>query len=62
MARIEVDAARVHDLAEKETRKEIVQKLKDLGFTYVTLDLQGYRTGSLNETLRREKTDDKMRD
>ncbi len=29
----------------------IVQKLKDLGFTYVTLDLQGFRSGSMNEVL-----------
>lgn len=32
-------------------RKAIVEKLKDLGYNYVTLDLEGYRTGSLNETL-----------
>jgi uncharacterized protein len=30
---------------------EIVQKLKSLGYLYVTLDLEGYRTGSLNEAL-----------
>jgi len=33
------------------TRASIVQQLKELGFTYVTLDLQGYRTGSMNEVL-----------
>lgn len=32
-------------------RQEITQKLKSLGYTYVTLDLEGYRTGSMNETL-----------
>ena len=32
-------------------REEITQKLKELGFRYVTLDLEGYRTGSMNETL-----------
>ena len=31
--------------------QEIVEKLKGLGFTYVTLDLGGYRMGSANETL-----------
>ena len=31
----------------------IAVAFKDLGFAYVTLDLQGYRTGSLNETLER---------
>ncbi len=34
-----------------EIREKIVFHLKKLGFTYVTLDLQGYRTGSMNETL-----------
>lgn len=29
----------------------IIKKLKDLGYTYITLDLQGYRTGSMNEPL-----------
>lgn len=34
-----------------EHRNQIIQELKKLGFTYVTLDLEGYRTGSMNETL-----------
>ena len=37
-----------------EIREEISARLKDLGFEYVTLDLQGYRTGSLNEIIKRE--------
>lgn len=32
-------------------RKRIVQGLKEIGFTYITLDLEGYRTGSMNEVL-----------
>lgn len=35
-------------------REEITARLKNLGFDYVTLDLQGYRTGSLNEIINRE--------
>ena len=35
-----------------ELRASIVGKLKSLGFAYVTLDLQGYRVGSMNETLK----------
>jgi len=31
-----------------ETRREIVRRLKAIGYLYVTLDLTGYRTGSLN--------------
>jgi uncharacterized protein len=34
-----------------ENAQEIVRRFKDLGFTYVTLDIEGYRTGSLNEVL-----------
>ena len=35
-----------------ELRAAVVDKLKSLGFSYVTLDLQGYRVGSMNETLK----------
>ena len=34
-----------------QNREQIVKKLKDLGYTYVTMDLQGYRTGIMNEVL-----------
>lgn len=36
-------------------REKIYGQLKDFGFTYVTLDLGGYRTGSMNETLPKEE-------
>jgi uncharacterized protein len=32
-------------------RQKIVDKLKEIGYTYITLDLEGYRTGSMNEVL-----------
>ena len=35
-------------ILDKETREKIVNKIKNLGYLYVTLDLAGYRTGSLN--------------
>ena len=35
--------------------KKIIQQFKKLGFTYITLDIEGYRTGSLNEVLKHEK-------
>ena len=53
-ARIEVGPAEIGRLLEEETRDAVVGCLKDLGFTYVTLDLQGYRTGSMNEVLSEE--------
>jgi uncharacterized protein len=39
-------------LLDKKLRAEVVRFLKEVGFTYVTLDLQGYRTGAMNESLR----------
>ncbi|MCI7248265.1 MAG: TIGR00268 family protein, partial [Clostridiales bacterium] len=35
----------------EDIRKEVYEKLQSYGFTYVALDLMGYRTGSMNETL-----------
>ncbi|WP_420850674.1 ATP-dependent sacrificial sulfur transferase LarE [Paenibacillus lutrae] len=37
-----------------ENRDAIYKKFKELGFAYVTLDLQGYRSGSMNEVLTKE--------
>ena len=53
-ARIEVEPSEIHRLLDDGLRGEIVESMKDLGFTYVTLDLQGYRTGSMNEVLGEE--------
>ena len=52
MARIEVEPAQMQCVLEGETRMRIVEGLRRLGFTYVTLDLQGYRSGSMDEPLR----------
>ncbi|MGO8705094.1 MAG: ATP-dependent sacrificial sulfur transferase LarE [Candidatus Brocadiia bacterium] len=50
-ARIEVPPEQIALLAGDEARAQVVARFKELGYTYVTLDLQGYRTGSMNETL-----------
>lgn len=50
-ARIEVGTEEIARLVEVHFRERIVSHLKDLGFTYVTIDLQGYRSGSMNEVL-----------
>ena len=50
-ARIEVPPEDVERLASAKVRQVLVDTLKRLGFAYVSLDLQGYRTGSMNETL-----------
>ncbi len=49
-ARIEVAPAEIPRLLDERMREEIVREFKAAGFTYVALDLQGYRTGSMNET------------
>jgi len=49
IARIEVTEKDMDILI--QNRQQIVNKLKELGFKYVTMDLQGYRTGSMNEVL-----------
>ncbi|MGB3082802.1 MAG: ATP-dependent sacrificial sulfur transferase LarE [Candidatus Omnitrophota bacterium] len=51
MARIEVLKEDMNILLEKNLREKVVSKLKALGYNYIALDLQGYRTGSMNETL-----------
>lgn len=51
LARIEVLPDDFPKIMEETVRKRIVKELKTLGFSYITLDLQGYRTGSMNETL-----------
>lgn len=52
MARIEVLPAEFGRLLQEEVRRPVCDTLKDLGFSYVTLDLAGYRSGSMNETLK----------
>lgn len=49
LARIEVDPSEFERLL--AAREEIAAALKGYGFAYVTMDLTGYRTGSMNETL-----------
>jgi uncharacterized protein len=55
IARIEVPPEMVEKLAGREVRLQVVDRLKELGFAYVTVDLEGYRTGSMNEILSEEE-------
>lgn len=48
-ARIEVAAEEIARLLDEALRRELVAEFKSAGFTYVALDLEGYRTGSMNE-------------
>ena len=51
IARIEVPRANMPIFLDEKISKQIVEKLKSLGYAYVTLDIQGYRMGSMNEPL-----------
>jgi uncharacterized protein len=50
-ARIEIERSEFKRLLDDEISGQIVAALKRLGYTYVCLDLEGYRTGSMNEGL-----------
>jgi uncharacterized protein len=52
MARVEIARDEMPRALEPAVASAMVRALKALGYQYVTLDLQGYRTGSLNEGLR----------
>ena len=54
LARIEVAQSEIDRLFEKPIREAIVKRFKEVGFNYVSLDLQGFRSGSLNEPLQRK--------
>jgi uncharacterized protein len=51
LARVEVSPEEMPRALTPEMAAAMADRLKDAGLTYVTLDLQGYRQGSLNETL-----------
>ena len=48
LARVEVDAEDVPRLAEPDVRARVTKELHALGYRYVTLDLEGFRSGSMN--------------
>ena len=52
LARIEIAEEQFSKIMEKAIREQIYDRLKEIGFTYVAIDLIGYRTGSMNETLK----------
>lgn len=55
LARIEVPPADIPKLAAEELREKIYDKFREIGFLFVTLDLKGYRLGSMNATLKNGK-------
>ena len=53
LARIEVSSSDIEKLLKEPLKTEIVTALKDAGFHFITLDLQGYRLGSFHEHVKR---------
>ena len=51
LAKIEVPPSDFAKITEQNIREQIIEKFKSIGFKYISLDLQGFRSGSLNETL-----------
>jgi uncharacterized protein len=51
VARLEVGPEEINRLLDVKTRTTVVNAIKQAGYTYVALDLEGYRTGSMNENL-----------
>lgn len=51
LARIEVPTESVALLVQLPAREQIVSKFREIGFRYVTVDLEGFRSGSLNQVL-----------
>lgn len=51
LARIEVPADKLEQVSTPETRRLIVERFREAGYSYVTLDLQGFRSGSMNEVI-----------
>lgn len=53
IARIEVPREEMHIFIDEDKSKEIATRFKELGYIYITLDIQGFRTGSMNEPLKK---------
>jgi len=54
--RVEVATEEINRFLEPATREAIAQRFREIGFTFVSLDLQGYRSGSMNESLGKKTT------
>ncbi len=52
IARIEISPDEFDKILQPNIREKIYSEYKKIGFSYVALDLKGYRTGSMNETLK----------
>ena len=53
LARIEVSKDQLHRFLNNGISEKVIAELKRIGYKYVTVDLEGYRTGSMNDTLKK---------
>lgn len=60
--RIEISPAQIRMFTDDDLRMKVVAKMKELGYHYVSLDLEGYRQGSLNEAVFHEEREKKIPD
>ncbi len=61
IARIELEPPEFERLLAEDVRLKVYTEFQKIGFSYVTLDLRGYRTGSMNETLSAEEKKQEMK-
>jgi uncharacterized protein len=61
IARIEVNLQDIEKIAAEPLRSKIVERFKSLGFKFVTVDLQGFRSGSLNVQLSEKQKQDSLK-
>ncbi len=57
LARIELESRDMQRLMDAATREKVVNKFREIGFTFVALDLEGYISGSLNRTIKSSSAD-----
>ncbi|WP_373653081.1 ATP-dependent sacrificial sulfur transferase LarE [Schlesneria sp. DSM 10557] len=55
LARIEVPLGQIHQLLDPVVRNQVRGRLRELGFRFVTVDLDGFRSGSMNSAIPREQ-------
>lgn len=58
IARIEIGAGEFSKMLEGDVHKQVNEKFKKIGFSYVTLDLGGYRMGSMNDSISPKEADE----
>lgn len=58
-ARIEIERDEFSKIIKENIREEVIKNFKKFGYVYITLDLAGYRTGSMNEPLSFKKNNDR---